>query len=72
LGFGAKLKAVIGGMTTVQKVMTIVVAVMVPLGVWFGLGFPVDMQSLGELAAAEIVALVAAFGVVFGVSPPTA
>lgn len=70
LGLMTRLKAAIGGMTTNQKIITIAIAIMIPLGVWCGAGFPTSATSLGELAAAEISALVAALGIIFGVSPP--
>lgn len=57
-------------MTTAQKIVTVAIAVMIPLGVWMGMGFPIDATSLGSLAAEEVTALVAAFGIIFGVTPP--
>lgn len=70
MGLKAKIKAALGGMTTPQKIVTVAVALLVPLGVWFGIGMPQSAQAIGALVAAEISALVASLCAIFGVTPP--
>jgi hypothetical protein len=67
MGVKSKLKAVVEGMSTNQKIVTVVIAVLIPLGGWFALGVPTTAVALGALGASEIAAVVGALKVIFSV-----
>jgi hypothetical protein len=65
------LKQAIGEMTTAQKIATVFIAIMVPIGTWAGLGFPTGVSALGALASSEIVAIIGSIAAIFGVQTPS-
>ena len=66
------IKEAIQSMTTGQKIATVIIAILVPLGAWFGLGFPTSSAAIGALASAETVAVIGSIATIYGVAPPTA
>jgi hypothetical protein len=69
MGLKSKLKEVVGGMSNTQKVVTVVIAVLIPIGAWFGIGAPTDSIAVGSLVAAEIAAVVVSLGTIFELTP---
>lgn len=72
-----KVKDAIGGMTQTQKIMTFVVAVLIPIGAWLGIAVTTNSwtaletpAALAGLGIAELADIVASIKLIFGVSPP--
>lgn len=68
------VKQAILEMSLQQKIATVVVAVMIPISVWLGLGATgaqiFTPAALEALAATEVTAVVASVEAIFGVTPP--
>jgi len=67
-------KEAIAGMSLQQKVATVVVAVMIPISVWLGLGATganiFTTPALEALGATEVTDIIASVEAIFGVVPP--
>jgi len=59
-------KKAVSEMSLNQKLAVIGIAVLIPLGAWFGLGFPTDKAALGILGASEVSNVITAIQVLAG------
>lgn len=77
MGLKAKLKTAVSGMTLGQKIATVFITMIVPVGTWLAIGIATNSwqaveapSAVAGLAVAEIAAAVSSISVVFGLSPP--